>query len=101
VSVEVEVDSIQFLKRLLGAAIDRVMLDNFTPDEVAEALDVISEFKRSRPGLQLEVEVSGGVTLENVATYALDGVDYISAGALTHSAPALNMSLEVRRVESD
>lgn len=94
--VEVEVDSLEFLQKLLGAPIDRVMLDNFTPAQVDKALAVIDAFKRAHPGSRLEVEVSGGVTLDNVAAYALGGVDYISVGALTHSAPALAMSLEVR-----
>jgi nicotinate-nucleotide pyrophosphorylase (carboxylating) len=94
--VEVEVDSLEFLQKLLGAPIDRVMLDNFTPAEVVEALTVINAFKRAHSATRLEVEISGGVTLDNVAAYALDGVDYISVGALTHSAPALAMSLEVR-----
>jgi nicotinate-nucleotide pyrophosphorylase (carboxylating) len=94
--VEVEVDSQQFLRKLLGAPIDRVMLDNFTPDQVREALETIADYKRENPGVSLEVEVSGGITLENIAQFALDGVDYISVGALTHSAPALSMSVEVR-----
>jgi nicotinate-nucleotide pyrophosphorylase (carboxylating) len=95
-SVEVEVDSIAFLKKLLGTPVDRVMLDNFTPAEVGKALELIAGSERARGGAGLEVEVSGGVTLENVAHYAIDGVHYISVGALTHSAPALGMSLEVR-----
>lgn len=93
--VEVEVDSIDFLRRLLGSPVDRVMLDNFTPKRVREALRVIDRYQRAHPGVTLEVEVSGGVTLDNVTSYALDGVDYISVGALTHSAPALPLSLEV------
>jgi nicotinate-nucleotide pyrophosphorylase (carboxylating) len=94
--VEVEVDSLGMLRKLLGAPVDRVMLDNFTPEQVSEALESVAEFDRSRPGARLEIEVSGGITLDNVADYALEGVDYISVGALTHSASALPMSLEVR-----
>ena len=94
--VEVEVDSHDFLAALLGAPIDRVMLDNFTPDQVREALATIAEYKRTHDTFALEVEVSGGVTLENISNFAIDGVDFISVGALTHSAPALPMSLEVR-----
>ena len=92
-SVEVEVDSIGFLRRLLGAPVDRVMLDNFTPAQVEEALTLISAVPSSS---RMDVEVSGSVTLDNIAGYAIDGVDYISVGALTHSAPAVAMSLEVR-----
>jgi nicotinate-nucleotide pyrophosphorylase (carboxylating) len=94
--VEVEVDSVGFLRKLLGAPVDRVMLDNFTPKRVREALRIIDNFKRTHSGAEVEVEVSGGLTLDNVDAYALDGVDFISVGALTHSAPALPMSLEVR-----
>jgi nicotinate-nucleotide pyrophosphorylase (carboxylating) len=93
--VEVEVDSLEFLGKILGAPIDRVMLDNFSPDQVRSAVEVISEFRRNHPGFSVEVEVSGGITLDSVAEYAIEGVDFISVGALTHSAPALPMSLEV------
>jgi nicotinate-nucleotide pyrophosphorylase (carboxylating) len=92
-TVEVEVDSIGFLKRLLGASVDRVMLDNFTTAQVEEALTVLSAVPSWS---RIDVEVSGGVTLDNIASYAISGVDCISVGALTHSAPALALSLEVR-----
>jgi len=94
--VEVEVDSIPFLRKLLEAPIDRVMLDNFAPAQVSEALKTIVRASRLHGGGRPEVEVSGGITLENVSDYAIDGVDYVSVGALTHSAPALSMSMEVR-----
>ncbi len=95
-AVEVEVDSHELLVRLLDARVrvDRVMLDNFSPEGVRRALEVIEARARviaPRP----EVEVSGGITLETVRDYALPGVDYISVGALTHSAPAASISLEV------
>ena len=95
--VEVEVDSIDFLRELLasGAAahVDRVMLDNFTVERVREALVLVGEH-RAR-GAKLEIEVSGGITLETVRAFAQPGVDFISVGALTHSVPAAAMSLEV------
>ncbi len=95
--VEVEVDSIEFLRALLAspaaARIDRVMLDNFTPAQVGDAIEMI-EAQRSR-GAGLEVEVSGGITLDSVRAFAKSGVDYISVGALTHSAVAIAMSLEL------
>jgi len=94
--VEVEVDSLDFLDQVLGAPVDRVMLDNFTPDGVRTALERINRFRRSQPRVPLEVEVSGGMTLENVADFSIPGVDFISVGALTHSAPAIPLSLEVR-----
>ncbi|MCI0451319.1 MAG: carboxylating nicotinate-nucleotide diphosphorylase [Candidatus Latescibacteria bacterium] len=94
--VEVEVDSIEFLRDLLASPaagnVDRVMLDNFTPERVAEALTDVAAY-RAR-GARLEIEVSGGVTLDTVRAFAQPGVDYISVGALTHSAVAAPMSLE-------
>ncbi len=93
--VEVEVDSIEFLQSLLGARVDRVMLDNFSPQEVRAAVRSIADYRREHPEFSPRVEVSGGVVLSNVRDYAIPGVDFISVGALTHSAPALNMSLEV------
>jgi len=93
--IEVEVDSLDFLRKLLGAPVDRVMLDNFSPEQVKEALEVVAGFKRSHPDLRLEIEVSGGITLDNIADYAQEGVDFISVGALTHSAAAFPLSLEV------
>jgi nicotinate-nucleotide pyrophosphorylase (carboxylating) len=93
--VEVEVDSLEFLDKILDAPIDRVMLDNFTPAQVDTAIRNIAEFRKQNPDVKLEVEVSGGVTCKNVAQYSKNGVDFISVGALTHSAPALSMSLEV------
>ena len=93
--VEVEVDSIGFLRELLGAPVRRVMLDNFSPGEVVEAVGVIAAYRGKNPAYSIAVEVSGGVDLENVRGYAIPGVDYISIGALTHSAHALDLSLEV------
>jgi len=94
--VEVEVDSIEFLRELLGAPVRRVMLDNFSSDDVADAVRIIAAYRRENPGYSIAVEVSGGVNLENVRAYAMPGVDYISIGALTHSARALDLSLEVK-----
>lgn len=94
--IEVEVDSFELLEQVLGAPVDRVMLDNFEPDDVRAALEVINRHRRSHPGSPLEVEISGGITLDTVGSYAIAGVDFISVGALTHSAPAVAVSLEVR-----
>jgi nicotinate-nucleotide pyrophosphorylase (carboxylating) len=93
--VEVEVDSVEFLGALVTAPVDRIMLDNFTPAMVARAMEVVRAFRAAPAGGRLEIEVSGGVTLDNVRSYAQPGVDFISVGALTHSAPAAPMSLEV------
>jgi nicotinate-nucleotide pyrophosphorylase (carboxylating) len=95
IGVEVEVDSLDFLKAILGARIQRVMLDNFRPHEVEEAVRIITSFKKLHADYTLEVEVSGGIHMRNISRYAIPGVDFISIGALTHSAPALDMTIEV------
>jgi nicotinate-nucleotide pyrophosphorylase (carboxylating) len=84
----VEVTSLDMAREAANLGVDVVMLDNMTPDDVARVVDIVKD--------DALIEVSGGVTLENVAAYAACGVDAISVGALTHSAPALDMSLEIR-----
>jgi nicotinate-nucleotide pyrophosphorylase (carboxylating) len=93
--LEVEVDSVESLRALSGAPVDRIMLDNLTPSLVAQALEVVRGFPAAHTGAGPEVEVSGGITLDNVRAYAQPGVDFISVGALTHSSPAASVSLEV------
>jgi len=85
--IEIEVETLPMLDEALSAGADIVMLDNFAPDEVAEAV------KRAHGKAQ--VEVSGGITLERVATLARAGVDVVSVGALTHSAPAADIGLDL------
>ena len=84
--VEVEAQTHAEVQEALSAGADVIMLDNMSPDEVARAVGFIAG--------RCEVEVSGGVTLETVRALAECGVDYISIGALTHSAPALDLALE-------
>ena len=88
--VEVEVESLAMLEEAIDAGADAVLLDNMNPEEVREAVGFA---RRSRPDLL--VEVSGGVNLRTVRAYAEAGPDLISVGALTHSAPAADVSLEV------
>jgi nicotinate-nucleotide pyrophosphorylase (carboxylating) len=85
VGVEVEVESLAELEEALRAGIQRVLLDNMGPDELREAVQLAAG--------RAELEASGGITLENVRAVAETGVDYVSIGALTHSAPALDVSL--------
>lgn len=94
-AIEVEVDSLDFLKELLGTPVDRIMLDNFTPEQVTEAVALIAQYRAGHPVFKPEIEVSGGINLKTIKMFALPGVDFISIGALTHSAPALDLSLEV------
>jgi nicotinate-nucleotide pyrophosphorylase (carboxylating) len=88
--LEIEVESLGELDQALEAGADVVMLDNFTPDEIALAL--------SRARGRALVEVSGRVRLEQVAELARLGVDLVSVGALTHSAPAVDIALDLERL---
>ena len=87
--INVEVSNLQELEQALADKAPRVLLDNFAPGQVREAMQLI----RGRA----KVEISGGVTLANARAYALAGADFISVGALTHSATALDFSLKVTR----
>jgi len=84
-SIEVETTTIDEVHEALACKVDRIMLDNMTITEMAEAVKLINR--------QVKVEASGGVHLDNVRAIAETGVDYISVGALTHSAVAFDFSL--------
>ena len=88
--VQVEVFDADEALRAAAAGADYVLLDNFTPEQVAVAVGRVRA--RFRPE-QVALEASGGIDLSNVRAYALAGVERISIGALTHSAPALDLSL--------
>ncbi len=88
--IEIEVRSESELKEALSAQVDGVLLDNFTPEQVRSALKILEKQLR-RPF----VEVSGGLTEGNVSSYALEGVDILSTGSLTHSVQAIDLSLLV------
>ena len=87
VVVEVECDTLDQLAEAKAAGADLALLDNMTPDEVAKAVALAAG--------ALPLEVSGRVTLETVAAYAAAGADLISIGALTHSAPVLDIALDL------
>ena len=85
--VEIEVRNLTELNHVLDEGhIHRIMLDNFTPDELKMAIKII--------GVRFETEASGGITLQNIREYAATGVDYISVGALTHHIKSLDLSLK-------
>lgn len=91
-AIEVEVRDFDEIKQALAAGhVDRIMLDNFTPEAVRQAVKLING--------QVVTEASGGITEENVRDYALAGVDYISMGVLTHSVKSLDMSLKAKLVD--
>jgi len=88
--VEVECDSVDDVREAVGAGADLVLLDNMTTAEMAGAVAV------TRPA-GVRTEASGGLTLDEAAAVAATGVDYLSVGALTHSAPVLDIALDLRR----
>ena len=84
--IEVETENLDMVKEAVEAGADIIMLDNMTPDEMAEAIRIIDG--------RAETECSGNMTKENIKTITELGVDYVSSGALTHSAPILDISLK-------
>jgi nicotinate-nucleotide pyrophosphorylase (carboxylating) len=85
--IEVETRSIDDVKKVIAfGKVDRVMLDNFTPEMLSQALKLINR--------TIETEASGGITLDNITEYAATGVDYVSVGALIHQAASLDLSLK-------
>jgi nicotinate-nucleotide pyrophosphorylase (carboxylating) len=88
--VEVETTNLDEVREALAAGVDRIMFDNMTPEMMAEAVRLVGPAD-PRP----ETEASGGITLETILAFARTGVDFISVGALTHSAPALDLSLRL------
>jgi nicotinate-nucleotide pyrophosphorylase (carboxylating) len=88
VKIEVEAESLAQLKEALAFGVDAVLLDNMDPKTLAEAVRIVAG--------RAITEASGGVTLENAAAIAASGVDLISIGWLTHSAPALDIGLDCR-----
>jgi nicotinate-nucleotide pyrophosphorylase (carboxylating) len=88
--IEVEVDSLEQLDEALDAGADIILLDNFSLADIEKAV-ARAAAKKPKPLL----EVSGGVTLEKIANLARTGVDIVSAGALTHSAPAVDLALDI------
>jgi nicotinate-nucleotide pyrophosphorylase (carboxylating) len=85
--VETEVERLDQVEAVLAAGAQMLLLDNFTPDQVRTAVALVAG--------RIPVEVSGGVGLENVRAYAEAGADFIAIGALTHSAPAADISFEI------
>lgn len=87
--IEIETRSIEDVKKVLNAGqgkVSRLMLDNFTPQQLTQALKLIDGV--------FETEASGGINLDNVEEYAATGVDYVSVGALIHQAKSLDLSLK-------
>jgi nicotinate-nucleotide pyrophosphorylase (carboxylating) len=86
--LEVEVDSLQQLREVVDAGADLVLLDNMSIEECRAAVEIVSG--------RAKLEASGGLILSNAHAYAKTGVDYLAIGALTHSAPVLDIGLDLR-----
>lgn len=92
-SVQIEVRNEAELREALDAGAESVLLDNMTPEEAKRCVALARSLRRD-----CVIEISGGITLGNARAYAETGADFLSSGALTHSAPAANLSLLVERV---
>ena len=85
--IEVETRTIEDVKKVMQTGkVGRIMLDNFSPEKIREALQIING--------KYETEASGGITLENIESYAATGVDFVSSGAIIHQATSLDLSLK-------
>ena len=104
--IEVEVDSLRELREVLKASPDIILLDNMSPSQVKKVVNLVKREKRRLPELSVPthnwqrakqplLEASGGITITNVSAFARTGVDRISIGSLTHSARAINVSMEI------
>jgi nicotinate-nucleotide pyrophosphorylase (carboxylating) len=89
----IEAETLAQVREFLNLEVDRILLDNFSIAQLKLALAL-----RKRMGKKIPFEVSGGITLKTIKGYALPGIDFISVGSLTHSAPALDLSLRITRV---
>ena len=91
IPIEVEVRNFEELEELMKCnGVERVMFDNFTPDNVKKAVELVNG--------KMTTEASGGITLETIHSYAVTGVDFISVGALTHSVKSLDLSLKAKLI---
>jgi nicotinate-nucleotide pyrophosphorylase (carboxylating) len=88
VKIEVEARSLDEVQEIMQCdGVHRIMFDNFTPAQVAEGVRIVER--------RIETEASGGITYDNLRDYAMAGVDFISVGAITHSAVALDISMKL------
>jgi nicotinate-nucleotide pyrophosphorylase (carboxylating) len=87
-AVEIEAETLGQVSEALAVGVERILLDNMTPDQIAQAVELTAG--------RAKLEASGGITLDTVRAYAETGVDFISIGALTHAARSLHVSLEVQ-----
>jgi nicotinate-nucleotide pyrophosphorylase (carboxylating) len=93
--VQVEVRTPQELDEALARGAEAILLDNMTPKEVKKSIERIRSVTAGQPGRWIPTEASGGIVLDNIRAYAETGVDFISVGALTHSARAADISMSI------
>jgi nicotinate-nucleotide pyrophosphorylase (carboxylating) len=93
-SIQIEVRNEKELREALAAGAESVLLDNMTPEEARRCVQIVRGIRAA-----CIVEISGGITLENARAYALSGADYLSSGALTHSAKSADLSLLVESIK--
>ena len=97
IPVEIEVDSLAGLDEAMRAGADLVLLDNFTVEQMRAGVQAMLEFQRT-DGRRVVLEASGGLSIEDAAAVAATGVDYIAVGGLTHSAPVLDIGLDLQTI---
>ena len=96
--IEIETRNEDEIREALATNIpDRIMLDNFTPERTKQAVALIRDWEQTA-GRHMEIESSGGITIDTLRDYALCGVDFISVGALTHSVKGLDMSFKAVKI---
>lgn len=88
IEIEVEVDTLEQLQEVIPLLPDLILLDNMSVEQCAQAVAIVQG--------KIKLEASGGLTLENAKAYAHTGVDYLAVGALTHSAPVLDIGLDLK-----
>ncbi len=93
--MQVEVRTPQELEEALTDGAEAILLDNMTPEEVKQSIERIKSVAEGQPDRWIPTEASGGIVLENIRAYAETGVDFISVGALTHSAKAADISMSI------
>ena len=96
VEIEVEVEMVENVNEALESGADIVMLDNMSPDMISVALQIIKDWVGKDDKKRPIIEISGGVTFDNIEGVAQKGVDRIAIGAITHSAKALDIALEIK-----
>ncbi len=91
--IEVEVKTLEEVKEAIDLNVNRVMLDNMTPEQIRQAVEIVRQANK-----KIEIEVSGGINLNNITDYVDLGIDCISIGALTHSAPAIDIAMNLKPI---